>query len=150
MRLPLRMRGLFIGYTLYAYGIRALRAIERLKAAVHMQPEKKSVVLPDGSDFEFYMTPLTLAQRKRAQKQAKSDDATDFALQLLINVARDDNGGPLFVAGDLSELRNALPAKLVDELMLVILGVEEPDQDEEDEEEITPKSSSRSSKKTTS
>ena len=56
-----------------------------------------------------FMTPLTLAQRKRAQKQAKSDDATDFALQLLINVARDENQAPLFMAGDLAELRNSLP-----------------------------------------
>ena len=125
-----------------------MRAIDRLVAAVHMQPEKKSVELPDGSDFEFYMTPLTLAQRKRAQKQAKSDDATDFALQLLINVARDENQAPLFTAGDLAVLRNSLPANLVDALMLVILGANE--EEEEEEEEITPKSSSKSSKKTTS
>ena len=70
-------------------------------------------------------------------------------LQLLINVARDENQAPLFMAGDLAELRNSLPAKLVDELMLVILGAEEPDEEEE-EEEVTPKSSRRSSKKTTS
>ena len=125
-----------------------MRAIDRLVAAVHMQPEKKSVELPDGSDFEFYMTPLTLAQRKRAQKQAKSDDATDFALQLLINVARDENQAPLFTAGDLAVLRNSLPANLVDALMLVILGATE--EDDEEEEEITPKSSRRSSKKTES
>ena len=127
-----------------------LRAIDRLKAAVHMQPEKKSVELPDGSDFEFYMTPLTLAQRKRAQKQAKSDDATDFALQLLINVARDENQAPLFMAGDLAEMRNSLPAQLVDKLMLVILGAEDEDEDDEEEEEVTPKSSKSSSRKTTS
>ena len=126
-----------------------MRAIDRLKAAVHMQPEKKSVELPDGSAFEFWMTPLTLAQRKRAQKQAKSDDATDFALQLLLNAARDENGAPMFQAGDLSELRNALPANLVDALMLEILGANE-DEDEEEEEEVTPKSSSKSSRKTTS
>ena len=125
-----------------------MRAIDRLVAAVHMQPDKKSVELPDGSDFEFYMTPLTLAQRKRAQKQAKSDDATDFALQLLINVARDENQAPLFTAGDLAVLRNSLPANLVDSLMLVILGATE--EDDEEEEEITPKSSRRSSKKTES
>ena len=126
-----------------------MRAIDRLKAAVHMQPEKKSVELPDGSDFEFYMTPLTLAQRKRAQKQAKSDDATDFALQLLINVARDENSAPLFTAGDLAEMRNSLPAQLVDKLMLVILGAVDEDEDDE-EEEVTPKSSRSSSRKTAS
>ena len=127
-----------------------MRAIDRLKAAVHMQPEKKSVELPDGSDFEFYMSPLTLAQRKRAQKQAKSDDATDFALQLLINVARDENSAPLFTAGDLAEMRNSLPAQLVDKLMLVILGAEDEADEDEEEEEVTPKSSRSSSRKTAS
>ena len=125
-----------------------MRAIDRLKSAVHMQPERKSVELPDGSEFDFYMTPLTLAQCKRAQKQAKSDNATDFALQLLINVARDENQAPLFTAGDLAELRNGLPANLVDALMLAILGANE-DEDEE-AEELTPKSSRGSSKKTAS
>ena len=71
-----------------------------------MRP-KKSVELPDGSDFEFHMTPLTWLNAS-AQKQAKSDDATDFALQLLINVARDESQAPLFMAGDLAELRNSL------------------------------------------
>ena len=52
-----------------------------------MKPARRSVELPDGSEFEFYMTPLTLAERARAQKQAKSEDATDFALQLLVSKA---------------------------------------------------------------
>ena len=105
--------------------------------------------MPDGSEFEFYMTPLTLAQRARAQKQAKSDDATDFALQLLINVARDAGNAPLFAPGDLADLRNALPAKLVDQLLLILLDAT-GDEDEEDEEEVTPKSLSRRSTKTES
>lgn len=128
-----------------------MRAIERLAAAVNMQPQRKAVELPDGSEFVFYMKPLTLAQRARAQKQAKNDDATDFALQLMLNVCRDENGQAMFVAGDLSELRNALPAKLVDELMLVMLDAKNEEEDEdEDEEEVTPKSSPRTSRKTTS
>ena len=52
------------------------------------------------------MTPLPLAERSRAQKQAKSDDASDCALQLLVAKATDENGGRLFNAGDLAELRN--------------------------------------------
>ena len=125
------------------------KALDRLKKSVSMKPQRRSVELPDGSEFEFYMTPLTLAQRKRAQKQAKSDDATDFALQLLINVARDENSAPLFTAGDLAEMRNSLPAQLVDNLMLQILGAGDEDEDEE-EEEVTPKSSRSSSRKTAS
>ena len=110
-----------------------MRALDRLKAALSMQPQKKSVKLPDGSDFEFYMAPLTLAQRKKAQKLAGSDDATDFALQLLVMVARDQDGQALFVQGELAELRNAIPATIVDDLMLAMLDADAKAEEEEDE-----------------
>ena len=110
-----------------------MRALDRLKAALSMQPQKKSVKLPDGSDFEFYMAPLTLAQRKKAQKLAGSDDATDFALQLLVMVARDQDGQALFAQGELAELRNAIPAKIVDDLMLAMLDADAKAEEEEDE-----------------
>ena len=111
-----------------------------------MKPQRKAVDLPDGTEFEYWMTPLTLAERSRAQKQAKSDDATDFALQLLVAKAVDENGGRLFNAGDLAELRNALPASVVEALMLQLLQDAEP---EEGDEVPDPKSSVSSSKKTT-
>ena len=124
-----------------------MRALDRLKAAVSMKAQRKSVELPDGSEFEYWMTPLTLAERGRAQKQAKSDDATDFALQLLVNKATDENGSKLFAPGDVPELRNELPSTLVEALMLQLLSGE--DKDEEDEE-LDPKPSSRNSRKTSS
>ena len=110
-----------------------MRALDRLKSALSMQPQKKSVRLPDESDFEFYMAPLTLAQRKKAQKLAGSDDATDFALQLLVMVARDQDGQALFAQGELAELRNAIPAKSVDDLMLAMLDADAKAEEEEDE-----------------
>ena len=112
------------------------KALDRLKKSVSMKPQRRSVELPDGSEFEFHMTPLTLAERTRAQKQAKSDDATDFALQLLVSKAKDASGTPLFGAGEIAELRNALPASVVEALMLQLIG--EP---EEEEEELDLKSS---------
>ena len=120
-------------------------ALERLKKSVSMKPQRKAVDLPDGSEFEFFMTPLTLAERSRAQKQAKSDDATDFALQLLVAKATDENGGRLFNAGDLAELRNALPASVVEALMLQLLA----DAQGEDED-LDPKPSQPTSKRTAS
>ena len=101
-----------------------------------MKPARRSVDLPDGSEFEFYMTPLTLAERAKAQKQAKSEDATDFALQLLVSKARDENSRPLFNVGELAELRNELPATVVEALLLQLIG-----EVEEDEEELDFKSS---------
>jgi len=102
-----------------------------------MEPALRRVELPDGSVFEFWMTPLTLAERTRAQKLAKSDDNTDFALHLLASKAKDENGMPLFHQGDLAELRNSLPASVVEALMLQLLGSAEA---EEDDEELDMKS----------
>lgn len=113
-----------------------------------MKPQRKAVELPNGEEFEYWMTPLTLAERSRAQKQAKTDDTTDFALQLLVNKAVDENGQKLFAPGEVAELRNELPASVVEALMLQLLA-ETGAQDEEDEE-LDPKPSRSSSRKTAS
>tara|TARA_R100000781_G_scaffold100739_1_gene64231 strand:- start:7948 stop:8337 length:390 start_codon:yes stop_codon:yes gene_type:complete len=106
-------------------------ALTRLKAAVSMAAIKKEVPLPDGTNFEFYMTPMTLAERAKAKKMTKSEDPTDFALRLLINKAKDKNDEPLFHVGNLPELRNELPATLVEQLMVQLIG-----EDEEEEGEV--------------
>ena len=97
-----------------------------------MKPARKSVELPNGTEFEFWMSPLTLAERAKAQKQARSEDSSDFALQLLTSKARDKNGIPLFTQGDLGDLRNSLPASLVESLLLLLIGETEKDEDDED------------------
>ena len=109
-----------------------MRALDILKKAVNMKPALRRIELPDGSVFEFWMTPLTLAERTRAQKLAKSDDSTDFALHLLANKAKDENDMPLFHQGDLAELRHSLPASVVEALMLQLLGNGEGDEDGEE------------------
>lgn len=114
-----------------------------------MATQRKTVELPDGGEFEFWMTPLTIAERQRAQKQAKSEDAIDFALQLLTAKATDQGGSKLFAPGEIAELRNTLPASVVDDLLLVLMGVKE-EEDEEEEEDVSPKPSPSSSRKTAS
>ena len=113
-----------------------MRALDQLKAAVSMKPQRKTIELPNGEEFEYWMTPLTLAERARAQKQVKSDDATEFALQLLVSKAKDENGQPMFAPGEVAELRNALPANVVEALMLQLLA----DEPKEDDEELDMKS----------
>ena len=120
-------------------------ALDRLKKSVSMQPQRKSVELPNGDDFEFWSRPITLAQRARAQKQAGSDDATTFALNLLAMVATDQDGQKLFQPGELAELRNELPATVVEKLLLQLLA-----DDEQEDEDLDPKPSKGSSKKITS
>ena len=102
------------------------RAIDRLKKAANLEPTKKVVTLSDGSEFEMWVTPLTAAERERAQKQAKSDDANAFALQLLIAKALDESGSKLFAAGEIDVLKNEVKDKDLQALMLAVITDDEP------------------------
>jgi len=108
-----------------------VRAIDRLRKAANLEPVKKTVELSDGGEFEMWVAPLTMAERERAQKQAKSDDANAFALQLLITKAMDENGTKLFSAGEIDVLKNEVKDKDLQALMLAILT--------DDNEPIDPK-----------
>ena len=121
-------------------------ALEELKAACSMASVKKSIPLPNGKDFEFYMTPMTLAEREKAKRMAKSDDATDFALNLLIDKAMTVNNEKRFHVGHKPELRNALPATLVEKIMMQLLGDNEQN-DDEVQNELDVKSVSKETKK---
>jgi hypothetical protein len=110
----------------------SLRAIDRLRKAANLEPIKKIVELSDGTKFEMWVAPLTMAERERAQKQAKSDDANAFALQLLIAKALDENGAKLFSTGEIDVLKNEVKDKDLQALMLAILT--------DDAEPIDPKS----------
>ena len=112
--------------------VAALRAIDRLKKSVDMTPQRKSVELPDGSEFEYWVSPMTLKERKAAQKQAKTDDPNDYALVLLVSKAKDENGTQLFAPGDLADLRNEMPATVVEQLMLQLLVSEEVEEEDTD------------------
>ena len=98
-----------------------VRAIDRLRKAANLEPVKKTVDLSDGSTFELWVTPLTMAERERAQKQAKSDDANAFALQLLITKALDESGVKLFSPGEIDVLKNEVKDKDLQALMLAII-----------------------------
>ena len=124
-----------------------MNALEKLKAACSMKAYQKTVGLPDESEFAFWMTPLTIAERQRAQKQSKSEDAIDFALQLLISKATDENGTKLFAPGTVAEIRNDLPASVIDALILELLDSGESG---EEDEEDSPKPLKSSSKRTAS
>ena len=109
----------------------SISALDRLRKAANLEPTKKTVELSDGSTFEMWVSPLTMAERERAQKQAKSDDANAFALQLLITKALDENGTKLFSAAEIDVLKNEVKDKDLQALMLAILT--------DDAEPIDPK-----------
>jgi len=110
-----------------------MRAIDKLRKAANLEPIKKEVELTDGTIFEMYVTPLTMAERERAQRNAKSDDANAFALQLLISKATDENGQKLFSAGEIDVLKNEVKDKDLQALMLGVLT-------DEDAVDMDPKS----------
>ena len=110
---------------------RSLRAIDRLKKAANLEPTKKEVELSDGTVFEMWITPLTMAERERALKGAKSDDANEFALRLLVTKAQDENGQRLFTMGEIDVLKNEVRDSDLQALMLAIVS--------EEEEPIDPK-----------
>jgi hypothetical protein len=109
-----------------------LRPIDRLRKAANLQPVKREVEISDGSVFEMWVTPMTMAERERAQKQAKSDDAGAFALQLLLSKAQDENGKRLFSAGEIDVLKNEVKDRDLQSLMLAVL--------QDDEEPMDPNS----------
>ena len=101
-----------------------------------MVMSKRSITLHDGSDFEFWCKPLTMAESERARKGAK-DDSNAMALSLLLSKACDENGNKLFAPGDGPALKNEVRNDDLQELMLAILS--EP----EEEEELDMKSTRR-------
>lgn len=108
------------------------RALDRLKKAANLQPTKKIVILSNGTEFEFYRTPLTMAERERAQKNANGD--TDaFALQLLVLKAQDENGQRLFQAGEMAELRHEVRDSDLQKLMIAVIS-------DDEEADVDPKS----------
>ena len=108
-----------------------LSALERLQKAANLEPKKKEVTLSDGSIFEMYMTPLTMAERERAQRLSRDDD-NNFALQLLMTKALDENGQRLFKSGEIDILKNEVKDSDLQSLMLAVINSEEDTIDPKD------------------
>ena len=102
-------------------------ALDRLRKAANLKASKKTVTLTNGDLFEFWSTPLTMAERERAQKDAKSDDINQFALQLLVMKAKDENGGRMFGPGDIAPLKQDVRDEDLQQLMIAIM--QEPEED---------------------
>lgn len=97
------------------------RAIDTLIKAANFTPIKQEVTLADGSEFSFYAAPLKAIEREKAQKDAKSDGANDFAMQLLINKALNENGEQIFKAGDIPALKREIEDEDLQKLILCVL-----------------------------
>lgn len=110
----------------------SIRAIDRLRKAANFEPIKQEVLLSNGDEFVFYVTPLTAAEREKAQRDAKSDNATDFAMQLLVAKAIDENGEKLFRPGDIAVLKREILDEDLQKLILCALRPNNEDEAEAD------------------
>ena len=100
------------------------RAIDKLKKAFSIGKRSSYPIYKDGElILQVYWTPLTIADRDAindtliASNRAQNESSLDFALQVIINKAEDENGQKLFVEADRPSLRREIPLGVLLELM---------------------------------
>lgn len=101
-----------------------MRALEQLKKAANLVPVKKTVELSDGSEFEFWHTNLTMAEREKATKSAGSSDPNALAVQLLVAKALDENGEKLFKSAEIAELKNEVRDADLQKIVMALISDE--------------------------
>jgi hypothetical protein len=100
------------------------RAIDKLKKAFSINEKSSYPIYKNGElVLKVYWTPLTIADRDsinatlmRANK-GQEEGNLDFALQVIINKAEDQDGKKLFVEADTASLRREIPLAVLLELM---------------------------------
>ena len=99
------------------------RAVDLLRNKFGVsQLYKHDVKQNDEIILSVYWHPLTIAERESIQKKTDSDDANDFALQLMIEKAKDENGTKLFQDGDRASLRREVEASVLQEIQLAMIN----------------------------
>ena len=99
------------------------RAVDLLKNKFGVsQLYKHDVVKDDEVILSVYWNPLTIAEREAIQKKTNSDDANDFALQMMIEKALDKEGAKLFQDGDKASLRREVEASILQEIQLAMIN----------------------------
>ena len=100
------------------------RAIDKLKQAFSIGKRSSYPIYKDGElILQVYWTPLTIADRDSindtliASNRVQTENSLDFALQVIINKAEDENGQRLFNEGDKASLRREIPLGVILELM---------------------------------
>ena len=123
-----------------------MKALDRLKSKCSMEMKRYAVMCPDGTEFEYWATPLTIAQRARAEKIAgPKADEVDQAVHIFIAKAKEEDGTAMFTVADFQELRRELPQSVLGKLMVQLVN---PDMDGDEDEDLDPKPLASSSKKT--
>lgn len=100
------------------------RAIEKLKKAFSVE-ERSSYSIFNGDDLvlKIYWTPITIADRDainntlKAMNKSSDDGSLDFALQVIVTKAQDEDGRRLFTEGDTASLKREVPLSVLLDIM---------------------------------
>ena len=99
------------------------RAVDLLKSKFGVSQLYKYELKDENGEaiLEIFWHPLTIAEREMIQKKSGTQDANDFALQLMIEKALDKDSKRLFADGDKTSLRREVNANTLQEIQLAML-----------------------------
>ena len=99
------------------------RAVDLLRNKFGIsQLYKHDVIKNDEVIFSVYWHPLTIAERESIIKKSGTEDNNDYALQMMIEKALDENGKRLFQDGDKASLRREVEASILEEIQLAMVN----------------------------
>ena len=108
------------------------RAIDKLKQAFSLNTKSSYSIYKNRKVIlTVYWTPLTIADRDTINatlirtNKGQEEGSLDFALQVVINKAEDENGQKLFIEADKPSLRREIPLAVILELMTKMQEVSE-------------------------
>jgi len=99
-----------------------MEAIELLRNKFGVSQKYKYEV-KDGEEtvLEIYWHPLTIAERESIMAKSKGDDANEFALNLMIEKALDNNGKKLFQDGHKASLRREVNSTVLQNIQMAMM-----------------------------
>tara|TARA_R100000278_G_scaffold85476_1_gene65316 strand:- start:91 stop:447 length:357 start_codon:yes stop_codon:yes gene_type:complete len=100
------------------------RAVDLLRNKFGVSQLYKHDVIKDGEvQLSVYWHPLTIAERESISKKTGTDDSNDYALQMMIEKALDQDGTRLFQDGDKASLRREVSASILEEIQIAMITV---------------------------
>ena len=100
------------------------RAVDLLRNKFGVSQLYKHDVVKNGVvELSVYWHPLTIAEREAISKKTGTDDTNDYALQMMIEKALDEEGKRLFQDGDKASLRREVSASILEEIQIAMITV---------------------------
>ena len=99
------------------------RAVDLLRNKFGVsQLYRHDVKKQDEVIFSVYWHPLTIAERESIIKKSGTEDNNDYALQMMIEKALDEDGKRLFQDGDKASLRREVNVTILEEIQLAMIN----------------------------